>query len=319
MPVQSEDCLYLNVYAPDTPEKDLPVMVWIHGGAFYLGAGSEPLYDGSALAAAGDVIVVTLTYRLGPFGFLHLSSIDKSYTNNLGLLDQIAALQWVKDNISAFGGNPENVTIFGESAGGMCIAALLTMPKAKGLFQKAIMESGASQTMPSEKAADIAAAFLETLDIEPDQSDILHSKTSEDILNAADKIRNTNNENIFSLLFQPTADPDTLPVEPEKAIAQGAAERIPLLIGTNKDEGYLFFTPDSEVMSQAEQSGVRTIWRTGVCEKSRWLISSIFGKPNSYDDRSALLASVYYLCISTIQHRTCLDVPIRLASRAAAA
>lgn len=91
MPVQSEDCLYLNVYAPDTPEKDLPVMVWIHGGAFYLGAGSEPLYDGSALAAAGDVIVVTLNYRLGPFGFLHFSSIDKSYTNNLGLLDQIAA------------------------------------------------------------------------------------------------------------------------------------------------------------------------------------------------------------------------------------
>ncbi|MED1121633.1 carboxylesterase/lipase family protein [Bacillus atrophaeus] len=252
MPVQSEDCLYLNVYAPDTPEKDLPVMVWIHGGAFYLGAGSEPLYDGSALAAAGDVIVVTLNYRLGPFGFLHLSSIDNSYTNNLGLLDQIAALQWVKDNISAFGGNPENVTIFGESAGGMSIAALLTMPKAKGLFQKAIMESGASQTMPSEKAADIAAAFLETLDIEPDQSELLHSKTSEDILNAADKIRNTNNENIFSLLFQPTADPDTLPVEPEKAIAQGAAEGIPLLIGTNKDEGYLFFTPDSEVMSQAE-------------------------------------------------------------------
>lgn len=313
MPVQSEDCLYLNVYAPDTPEKDLPVMVWIHGGAFYLGAGSEPLYDGSALAAAGDVIVVTLNYRLGPFGFLHLSSIDKSYTNNLGLLDQIAALQWVKDNISAFGGNPENVTIFGESAGGMSIAALLTMPKAKGLFHKAIMESGASQTMPSEKAADIAAAFLETLDIEPDQSEILHSKTSEDILNAADKIRNTNNENIFSLLFQPTADPDTLPVEPEKAIAQGAAEGIPLLIGTNKDEGYLFFTPDSEVISQAEIN--QALEQFGGQEFAR-RAAGLY--PPSLESQIHMMTDLLF-CISTIQHRTCLDVPIRLASRAAAA
>ena len=119
LPRQSEDCLYVNVFAPDTPSQNLPVMVWIHGGAFYLGAGSEPLYDGSKLAAQGEVIVVTLNYRLGPFGFLHLSSFDEAYSDNLGLLDQAAALKWVRENISAFGGDPDNVTVFGESAGGI--------------------------------------------------------------------------------------------------------------------------------------------------------------------------------------------------------
>ncbi len=136
IPAQSEDCLYLNVFAPDSEGEKKPVMVWIHGGAFYLGAGSEPLYDGSALAADGDVIVVTLNYRLGPLGFLHLSSIHDAYSANIGMLDQIAALRWVKDNISEFGGDPDNVTIFGESAGGMSIAALMAMSDAKACFIK---------------------------------------------------------------------------------------------------------------------------------------------------------------------------------------
>ncbi|MCP9297601.1 carboxylesterase/lipase family protein [Bacillus halotolerans] len=250
LPRQSEDCLYVNVFAPDTPGKNRPVMVWIHGGTFYLGAGSEPLYDGSNLAAQGDVIVVTLNYRLGPFGFLHLSSIDEAYSNNLGLLDQTAALKWVKDNISAFGGDPENVTVFGESAGGMSIAALLAMPAAKGLFQKAILESGSSRTMTEEKAANTAHAFLRILGIDRYQLDRLHTVSAEDLLKAADQLRKTENENIFQLFFQPALDPKTLPAEPEKAIAEGAADGIPLLIGTNRDEGYLFFTPDSEVHSQ---------------------------------------------------------------------
>ncbi|TYS10168.1 carboxylesterase/lipase family protein [Bacillus subtilis] len=249
-PRQSEDCLYLNVFAPDTENQNLPVMVWIHGGAFYLGAGSEPLYDGSSLAAQGDVIVVTLNYRLGPFGFLHLSSFDEAYSDNLGLLDQAAALKWVRDNISAFGGDPENVTVFGESAGGMSIAALLAMPAAKGLFQKAIMESGASRTMTKEKAASTAAAFLQVLGIDESQLDRLHTISAEDLLKAADQLRKAENENIFQLFFQPALDPKTLPAEPEKAIAEGAAAGIPLLIGTNRDEGYLFFTPDSDVHSQ---------------------------------------------------------------------
>ncbi|QIW81478.1 carboxylesterase/lipase family protein [Bacillus tequilensis] len=250
LPRQSEDCLYLNVFAPDTPSQNLPVMVWIHGGAFYLGSGSEPLYDGSKLAAQGEVIVVTLNYRLGPFGFLHLSSFDEAYSDNLGLLDQAAALKWVRDNISAFGGDPDNVTVFGESAGSMSIAALLAMPAAKGLFQKAIMESGASRTMTKEKAASTAAAFLQVLGIDESRLDRLHTIPAEDLLKAADQLRKEENENIFQLFFQPALDPKTLPAEPQKAIAEGAADGIPLIIGTNRDEGYLFFTPDSEVLSQ---------------------------------------------------------------------
>lgn len=242
--------MYLNVFAPDTPSQNLPVMVWIHGGAFYLGAGSEPLYDGSKLAAQGEVIVVTLNYRLGPFGFLHLSSFDEAYSDNLGLLDQAAALKWVRENISAFGGDPDNVTVFGESAGGMSIAALLAMPAAKGLFQKAIMESGASRTMTKEQAASTAAALLQILGINESQLDQLHTVSAEDLLKAADQLRIAEKENIFHLFFQPALDPKTLPAEPEKAIAEGAAAGIPLLIGTTRDEGYLFFTPDSDVHSQ---------------------------------------------------------------------
>ncbi|MFS1185565.1 carboxylesterase/lipase family protein [Bacillus velezensis] len=248
IPPQSEDCLYLNVFAPDSEGEKKPVMVWIHGGAFYLGAGSEPLYDGSALAADGDVIVVTLNYRLGPLGFLHLSSIHDAYSSNIGLLDQIAALRWVKDNISEFGGDPDNVTIFGESAGGMSIASLMAMPDAKGLFHKAILESGASHTIPADMAKDIAAAFIHEAG-----TDQLQELSVNDLLKTADKVRRSLDQNIFQLLFQPAIDPATLPAEPVKAIADGAAEGIPMIFGTNRDEAYLFFTPDTDIHSEKKQ------------------------------------------------------------------
>ncbi|MED0771048.1 carboxylesterase/lipase family protein [Bacillus siamensis] len=254
VPPQSEDCLYLNVFAPESEGVKRPVMVWIHGGAFFLGAGSEPIYDGSALAAEGDVIVVTLNYRLGPFGFLHLSSISDAYPGNIGLLDQIAALRWVKDNISAFGGDPDNVTVFGESAGGMSIASLMAMPDAKGLFHKAILESGASQTMTADMAKDIAETFISEAGIKTDDMSKLHTLPTDDILTAAGKVNSIKGQNIFHLFYQPAIDPATLPKEPEKAIHGGAAEGIPILIGTNRDEGYLFFTPDSPVHSEQEHA-----------------------------------------------------------------
>ena len=161
-------------------------MVWIHGGAFYRGAGSEPLYDGTQLAKQGKVIVVTINYRLGPFGFLHLSSIDDSYSSNLGLLDQIAALEWVKDNIAFFGGDRHHITVFGESAGSMSIASLLAMPKAKGLFQQAIMESGASATMSDKLAKAAAERFLRILDIDHHHLERLHDVSDQELLEAAD-------------------------------------------------------------------------------------------------------------------------------------
>ena len=143
----SEDCLYLNVWTPGLDNKKRPVMVWLHGGAFVIGSGSQPIYVSDRLARRGDVVVVTVNYRLGALGFLNLKEVTNGAipaTGNEGLLDQIAALEWVRDNIAAFGGNPENVTIFGESAGGMSVGALLGLPRAKGLFHKAIQIGRAS-------------------------------------------------------------------------------------------------------------------------------------------------------------------------------
>jgi len=146
---QSEDCLYLNVWTPGLDGERRPVMVWIHGGAFTIGSGAQSIYEGTALAQRGDVVIVTINYRLGPLGFVRLHELTNGRipsTGNEGMLDQARALEWVRENIAAFGGDPENVTIFGESAGGMSVGTLLGMPSARGLFQKAIPQSGACNT-----------------------------------------------------------------------------------------------------------------------------------------------------------------------------
>ncbi len=165
-----EDCLYLNVWTPGADRRRRPVLVWIHGGAFVLGAGSQTLYDGSTLARRGDVVVVTINYRLGAFGFLRLR--DRfgprlAATGNEGLLDQVAALEWVRDEIEGFGGDPGNVTIFGESAGAMSCATLLGVPRARGLFHRAILQSGAANFVwPRDIATRLAGCFLAQLGLE---------------------------------------------------------------------------------------------------------------------------------------------------------
>jgi carboxylesterase type B len=165
-----EDCLYLNVWTPGPDRSRRPVLVWIHGGAFVLGAGSQTLYDGSALARRGDVVVVTINYRMGALGFLRLRERfgDRlPATGNEGLLDQVAALEWVRDEIEAFGGDPGNVTIFGESAGAMSCATLLGMPRARGLFHRAILQSGAANfRWPPDVAAGLADLVLDELSLD---------------------------------------------------------------------------------------------------------------------------------------------------------
>ncbi|MBP1999637.1 para-nitrobenzyl esterase [Paenibacillus shirakamiensis] len=242
---QSEDCLYLNIWRPDNIQDKLPVMVWIHGGAFVTGSGSSSFYEGTHLAAQGHVIVVTLNYRLGPFGFLFMNELSSQYSPNVGLLDQIAALEWVKDNIEAFGGDSERITVFGESAGSMSIAALLAMPRAKGLFQQAIMQSGAAQVLPTKQATLIAGAFLQELGISPATLHELENVPTEHILKVGEIIRSRFGNHTV-LLFQPVVDGEILPKDPLQAIEDGSAEGIPLLIGTNKDEGALFFPGGAE-------------------------------------------------------------------------
>lgn len=241
-PVQSEDCLYLNVWSPEVRNENLPVMVWIHGGTFVTGAGSQPQFDGSYFAERGNVIMVTINYRLGPFGFMHLSSLVEGLASNQGLLDQIAALEWVQRNIAAFGGDPQRVTIFGESAGSMSIASLLAMPAAKGLFSGAIMQSGAAQTLQAQQGDDIATAFLAELGItQGGDVSLLHSLPAETILESAGRMSYKLSGGGLGMFFQPVIDHKTLPIDPIQAIAEGTASGIPLLIGTNRDEGNLFF------------------------------------------------------------------------------
>ena len=152
---QGDDCLNLNVWTPDPGQAALPVLVWIHGGTFKWGAGSSPLFDGATFAGNG-VVTVTLNYRLGASGFLYVG--DRPGSGNFGILDQIAALQWVQDNIAAFGGDPARVTVAGESAGAFSIGQLLAAPPARGLFMRAILQSGGTQTHIGTKAASLIAA-----------------------------------------------------------------------------------------------------------------------------------------------------------------
>src|SRR5262249_1040171 len=145
-PSSAEDCLTLNVWTPGTDDRRRPLLVWIHGGAFVIATRSQNLFDGSTLARRGDAVIVTINYRLGVLGFLRLTedlAQDVTTTGNEGMLDQIAALEWVRREVAAFGGDPDNVTIFGESAGAISCSLLLTMPAARGLFHRAILQSGA--------------------------------------------------------------------------------------------------------------------------------------------------------------------------------
>ncbi|NYE06964.1 para-nitrobenzyl esterase [Bacillus niacini] len=238
----SEDCLYLNVWSKGADDKKRPVMVWIHGGAFVSGSGSSSWYDGASFAAQGDVVVVTINYRLGIFGFLHLGEIggeEYATSGNCGIQDQVAALQWVQENIAAFGGDPNNVTIFGESAGAMSIGVLLGFPSAQGLFHKAILQSGAAANVhSSEKATKIAGHLLAYLQLEPTNLSKLEELSVEQLIQAADLVP--------PMSLGPVIDGVSLPRHPEEAIADGSAKDITILIGTNKDEYNIFSVFDPE-------------------------------------------------------------------------
>lgn len=257
---QSEDCLSLNVWTPGADDRRRPTMVWIHGGAFVMGSGSTPIYDGSALASRGDVVVVSINYRLGDFGFLYLDHLDADYSGsgNNGIRDQIAALEWVRDNIASFGGDPENVTIFGESAGAMSVSTLLGTPKAAGLFGRAIPQSGAAaHTISREQAMAVTDAYLAQLGVST--VDQLLGVSDDDLLAnqaaiSATYLNPATRPELFpeGMLWQPVIDGDVLPSSPLAAVDDGAAAGIDLLVGTNADEWHLFeiMAPDSPAEEQ---------------------------------------------------------------------
>jgi para-nitrobenzyl esterase len=251
-----EDCLYLNVYTRSR-EGRRPVMVWIHGGGFSLGSGSQAAYIGDALCTRGDVVLVSINYRLGMLGYMYLGEHGGERwgsRGNLGQLDQIAALRWVQKNIAAFGGDPNNVTIFGESAGGAAVSALLAMPEASGLFHKAIAQSGTANALPrADKCVPVTAAVLAELGLDASNSEQLQSlplsqlvkagQAAEAKLAAAARERGASEpppdaEPARGGLtpFFPLVDGKTLPQPALSAVAEGSARNVPLIVGTNRDE-----------------------------------------------------------------------------------
>lgn len=250
----SEDCLYLNVATASTSGPPRPVMVWIHGGGFFAGFGGEERHNPTRLAQKGAV-VVTLNYRLGPFGFLaHPAFATESphqSAGNYGLLDQIAALEWVRHNIARFGGDPARVTIFGESAGGMSVGALIASPLAKGLFQRAILESGTGigvGIVPRDTAQTQGTRFAAALgvtDTGPNAAARLRAVPADTVLQAA-RAASRARGGEGSPTSWPTVDGWVLPQTVDVALARqgaagGAATLVPVIVGSNRDEGDAVF------------------------------------------------------------------------------
>ncbi len=238
-----EDCLNLNIWTPDPGAAGLPVMIWITGGSFR--AGSNAWYDGSRFARDG-VVCVAINYRSGPEGFLFLEGAPA----NRGLLDQIAAMEWVRDNIAAFGGDPSNVTLCGESAGAMSIGVLLAVPRAKGLFRRAIMQSGAAHfAIPLANARRISQLFSEKLAVPPTRDAVAalavdrligaHGALDADIMAHPDQER-WGVSMAGARLTQPVIDGDIVPSTPLERIRTGSASDVDVIVGTNKDDWRLF-------------------------------------------------------------------------------
>ncbi|MDT5011901.1 MAG: para-nitrobenzyl esterase [Mycobacterium sp.] len=239
--IRDEACLTLTVWSPDTsPDKtaSLPVMVWIPGGAFVFGAGNFQLYNGARLAANGDVVVVNVTYRIGVFGGLELSSLGAGFDDNLALRDQIAALQWVRENIAAFGGDPERVTVFGESAGATSVLALLASSAADGLFGRAIAQSPALPLIADRDVrARRADEFLRELDV--DVADVKRLPQRQ-LRRAAGRVQARSSATTPTLAYGLTYGVDLLPQHPTDAARAERITRLPLIVGVNRHEASMF-------------------------------------------------------------------------------
>lgn len=256
---QGEDSLSLNVWAPaGTPAGGAkPVMVWVHGGAYVLGSSSQPLYNGAVLASEGDAVVVTVNYRLGPFGFLDLSGFNGQpgakglrFDTNLGLRDVLFALQWVRDNIAAFGGDPKRVTLFGESAGGGIVTTLLASPAAEGLFSAAIAQSSpATSVYDIERSRAVASQVLDRLGIGHDEIGRLAGAPVPALLAAAKDVFDVVPSQSPGLLaFAPVVDGDVVPDYPVASAREGRTHPVPLIIGTNEHEATVFRWMKSPLM-----------------------------------------------------------------------
>jgi para-nitrobenzyl esterase len=253
---EGEDCLTLNIWTKGLGDgARRPVMVWLHGGAFAYGSGNRAVTDGANLARRGDVVVVSVNHRLNIFGFLHLCDIagpEWAHSGNAGMLDIVAALRWVRDNIASFGGDPGRVTIFGESGGGGKVSVLLAMPEARGLFHRAVIQSGAALRVSTrERATALAEAALNELGLRPGECGRLQSLPAEQISAAIAPAARAVGRSRWPLLdrydFGPVVDGGDLPRHPGEPEAPAIADDIPLMIGGTREESAFFLADDDMV------------------------------------------------------------------------
>src|SRR5271163_4562939 len=256
MTPEGEDCLTLNVWTPGLGDgAKRPVMVWLHGGGFAYGSGNRAVTDGANLARRGDVVVVSINHRLNIFGHLHLADIGGPYwahSGNAGVLDLIAGLRWVAENIEHFGGDPGNVTIFGESGGGGKVSVLLAMPAARGLFHRAIIQSGAATRVSTrERANALAEAVLNELGVGRNECEQLQAFPAERLLAAIAPASRAVGRSRWPLLdrydFGPVVDGSDLPQHPAEPEAPALSDDIPLMIGGTNEESAFFLADDDAV------------------------------------------------------------------------
>ncbi|MET9199213.1 carboxylesterase/lipase family protein [Gordonia sp. NPDC003585] len=322
-----EDCLSLNVFSPEeSSSTPRPVMVFIHGGAFILGTAATPLYDGSFLARSRDVIVVTVQYRFGPFGLLDFGAYatdDRPFDVNCGLRDQVAALEWVRDNIAAFGGDPAQVTVFGESAGGSSVLSLLSTPAAAGLFSHAIAQSPAAELAVEQNEARIYAdEYLRLLrdpqhrsagverteaPIDPEEAQRLLSRANPaELLRAGDRLMKFTVQTGAPdpIPFCPVVDGEYFPRSPLAAARAGTTLPVPLIIGTNREEGQLFaklwnVMPDSEkalmrITDDETRRDLAALYQGGDRDLLRLAGDAIFWAPmTAFADGHSAVAPTY--------------------------
>ena len=266
---QSEDCLHLSIWTPAPDSARRPVMVWVHGGGFTSGSAGSVLYRGQRLAAEGDVVVVNVNYRLGALGFLAHRALASGgaladtgagsggIAGNWALLDQIAALRWVRDHISSFGGDPSRVTVFGESAGAMCLSTLLAVPAARGLFTRAVIQSGPPYVHSASRAEEAASSFVRELGMSEVSRAALEAVPARELVSAlAALARHWSRPGELPQPLLPVVDGTILPAAPVEAIARGSASGVATIVGTNRDE-MTFFALRDRLAQEMDEAVVR--------------------------------------------------------------
>jgi len=299
LPMESEDCLVLNIWTPGINDgRKRPVMLWCHGGGFSTGSGSSPVTDGTNLARRGDVVVVTINHRLNVLGFTYLGEAggtEFAQSGDVGMLDIVHALKWVRDNIAQFGGDPNTVTIFGQSGGGRKVGTLLAMPSAKGLFHRAIIESGPTiKLVERDQAPRVASELLGKLGLNKSQVRELQSLPVERIMGAYFAVVRSMNVDQMTMGFSPTVDGSAVPRHPFHPTASDVSPNVPLMLGHTRTE--LTSGADAAVFSLSDDALHGRI--RGLVGESAGRVIDVYRKANP----GATPSDIYFLIASDYRY-----------------